>query len=686
MERPYTPMTTPFRRVFRFILAAGLLLAGSGCQTATTQSPNPYETGFQERGLILSEQVAEAYQPTDYSDRGKYSFPVVIARMDRYGPEDERAVAYLQEYADGKYGFFHFPFVGLARILGRFPDAPAVKANREAFLREILYHDPEYHYNALTGEGTENHVSMSRTSGYLFAQEAMRYPELRERAVEWKVQLRAWILQWAHRIYAYGTGEWDSNPYTAYNLIGWLNLYDYAEDGDVRDAARAVLDYYATNIALKLTQGLLGGPESRGAGAYGPLPRTATEYLAWIWFGHAKDAAQDGFFQRSEYIQAMHAATSAYRPPVELLPLARKRMPTPAVYLNNKPDYLLQQKAESHEVFMIGKTFTLGTAMTPYGGWTNASYGIVNWKLVMEDAGSLPAIVIGNGGMKSDQNPRGRNPFDQFTQYRNIVIQMTRVPADAERIANEVGELVQIWKESAAEDFEARWGRPHQFQDSHISDNGKGDLENAGSSILHLRGRIDIQLHGTTAFLKHGSTYVAARTLSGNPPVIEPQQLVDRADPDHTAGFVVEVVSADQYASLKAFIEEFNSVDRLRVFDNETAYTFTTLQDEKLEFAYATEGTWREMIFDWGYGVREQRIGFNTPDWQQPDWPSGSGQGRIPSLRVNGQAVQFPGPKTVMEGPLLKLSDRILKIEDPEGGQYQVDYTGRLPAFSSNRE
>jgi hypothetical protein len=668
------------------LLSVCLLLASNGCRSVPDQAGTPYEAGFQERGRILSEKVADAYQPTDYTDRGKYSFPVVIARMDRYGPEDERAVGYLQEYADGKYGFFHFPFVGLARILCRYPNAPAVEANREAFLREILFHDPLYHYNALTSEGTENHISMSRTSGYLFAQEAMRYPALRERAVEWKAALHVWIMDWSKRIYAYGTGEWDSSPYTAYNLVGWLNLFDYAEDRNVREAARAVLDYYAANIALKLTQNVLGGPESRGGSAYGPLPRTATEYLGWIWFGQAEDASAEGFFKRSEYIQAMHAVTSAYRPPAQLIPLARKQVPVPAVYHNNKPDYLLQVKAQSRETFLIEETFTLGTVQTPYGGWANTNYGVVNWKLVVENPEGLPAVLIGNGGMKSATNPRGRNPFDQFLQYRNVVVQMTRVPAEAEAIAAEVADLFEDWKAKAREDFQARWGRRHMFEDSHISNTGMGDLSRAGVSLLHLPDGMEPQIRGTAAFLQYARTYVAARTLSGDPPVFRDGKLLDKAGRDQVSGFVVEVVNAGDYASLDAFISEIESVDRLKALDEETAFVYTNLSGDALEFTYSLEGEWQELIFDWGYGVREQRIGFNTADWKQADWPTGYGQGRIPLLRVNGAAVPHPGPDTVIEGPLLKLRNRILQIQNHRGEVYRVDYTSDIPHVSHSSD
>jgi hypothetical protein len=664
------------RAVLLILMTAAVL---SGCRAVPPPPQDPItDDGFAGRRALLLDRIANHYQPVDYSDRGKYSFPVVIARMLAYGPADARAAAYVEEYTGGKYGFFHFPFIGMARILEMFPDAPAVAANRTAFLREILQHDPDFHYNALTGEGTENHVAMSRTSGYLFAQQALEIPELHDLAAEWLAQLEEWILDWSHRLYRYGAGEWDSNPYTAYNLVGWLNLYDFADKPEIRNAARAVLDFHAANIALKLTQGLHGGPESRGMTRYGPLPRSATEYIAWLWFGDTGADDPERFFRPSEYIQAVHAATSAYRPPAALMDLARKRIPTPALYHNAKPDYLMTRKAHIRETFLIGDTFTLGTAETPHGGWINTAYGNINWKLVMRDPAGLPAVVIGNGGMKSTRHGRGRNPFDQFLQYRNTVVQLTRVPANAEAIAAEVAAVFAQWKAEAGDDFAARWGEAHQFEDSHMSDSGRGSLEDARLSIVHFPAEIEVTTRGGAAFFRHAGTYVALHTVSGRPPRLEPGGLIDSAPRGAVAGFVVEVATAADHASFNAFMQAAEARGGpLPDPDDPLAFRIRTLAGDVMEFRYADSGQWSEMIYDWGHGVREQRVGFNSGDWRQPEWPSGRNHGRIAQLRVNGAPPPRPGPESVIDGPFLSLRDGVLTIRDTRGASHEVDYSRR---------
>ncbi|MFO7723905.1 MAG: hypothetical protein R6V45_00030, partial [Oceanipulchritudo sp.] len=155
-------------RILSFLLA-GIPLALPGCLNGSAEAEALSGNGFSGRGEDLINQIASNYKPVDYHDRGKYSFPLVIARLTRFGETDARSAELIEEYASGEYDFFHFPFVGMARILGAFPEAPPVAANRKAFLEQILIHDADSQFNALTGEGTENHVSMSRTSGYIFA-------------------------------------------------------------------------------------------------------------------------------------------------------------------------------------------------------------------------------------------------------------------------------------------------------------------------------------------------------------------------------------------------------------------------------------------------------------------------------------------------------------------------------------
>ncbi|MFO7724568.1 MAG: hypothetical protein R6V45_03380, partial [Oceanipulchritudo sp.] len=360
----------------------------------------------------------------------------------------------------------------------------------------------------------------------------------------------------------------------------------------------------------------------------------------------------------------------------------RKRLPTPALYHNTKPDYLLTKKAESYETFLIEEAFTLGTARTPHGGWMNTAYGNINWKLVARaDADRPPVVLSGNGGMKSMDHPRGRNPFDQFLQYRSTVVQMTRVPAEAEAIEEEVRGLFEEWRKRSRNDFRERWGRRHLFHESHISDAARGDLAKARFSILHLPGESAPLIEGRRAFLQLNRTYVAVLSLSGSPLARDGNRLMDKAPRDALSGFVIEAANASDYEDFadfrtasKASLLETDPEDPLKVH-------YTTLAGEEIAFRYADSGKWQEMIYDWGSGVTERRISFNTTDWTQPDWPQGPNQGRLPRLWVEGRLRQPPPDPPVLDGPFLSLSGGILQIEDTDGRWYKVDYSGDRPVF-----
>jgi hypothetical protein len=69
---------------------------------------------------------------------------------------------------------------------------------------------------------------MDRTSGYLFAQHALEFPDDFPDAPQKLELIKDWISQWSQKIFRYGTGEWNSSTYQTYHINGWLNLYDFA--------------------------------------------------------------------------------------------------------------------------------------------------------------------------------------------------------------------------------------------------------------------------------------------------------------------------------------------------------------------------------------------------------------------------------------------------------------------------
>ena len=316
---------------------------------------------FQQKAEILIAQTADKYRPPnmDIGDPEKYYWPKTIARFEKYGVTDSLGNAWITAMKDNSP--FHFTLLGMARLLHLYPHVPAIKAHRITILKKVF--ERTDNYNAWTSEGTENHTGMSRTSGYLFAQEAMNFPDVFPEAAQKLQQMKDWVLTWSEKALNYGTGEWNSAIYTAYNLCGFLNLYDFAKDKAVRLAAKKVLDFYAAEMALHYSFGIIGGAEMRGNGAV-EGDYTATRYLAWLWF---EEASKVPDFSGSQYIQALHAVTSAYRPDVTLFDLAHKKFNEALWVLGSKPSYLFEEAHFVKQFFYATKSFTMGTAVSPYG-------------------------------------------------------------------------------------------------------------------------------------------------------------------------------------------------------------------------------------------------------------------------------------------------------------------------------
>lgn len=661
--------------------------AGEGAAVPSGMASAPtdvIEAEFAARVQLLLTQIADEYSPTVYWDRGKFSFPKAMARFELHGLADEEAAAYVAEYAEasGKgYQFFHFPFIGMARLMARYGEAPAIQQHREEFLRRILL--DEGHFNALTSEGTENHVGMSRTGGYIFALQAADIEDLSERAAFWQTQLSDWLRRTAARFYEVGNAEWDSSVYAVYNMAGWFTLFDYSPDAEIRAIARAVLDYYATFIALKYSQRVYGGPESRAGGR--PDSRSAsTEFLGWLWFGEAAEADEPDFWRGSEYIQSVYAATSTYRPPPGLSRLARKDGSVLGTYINAKPSYLLTRENESTEVFRIGPSYTMGTVFTPYGGWASSSYGTLNWRLTALCGEVGPAVFTGAGGFWGDTRARGRSPFDQFVQEGNVLVQMTRVPSEIEaEWTSAIEPRLREWRTRFREYFEKRWGPEGNHNPVNWRTPDRALFEQARRSFLYFPPDVTVVEGDEVVFLAHGATYLAVRSLGRERPVVERGRLADEADFDQIAGFVIEVHSGategeGAFAQFQETSMQSSRLDRRALADGRVVFHS---QDRLLEVAFTDAGEWVEPDYDWNFGVAEPRVFLTTDDWIQPDWPSGPMHGRLAQWWVDGQRVDYTTHRAVIDGPGILLKDSVLTIslgDEP----YVVDFSGAGPRFS----
>jgi len=667
----------PFRiREEKFWIFLLLLVICLGCSNALQAD----EQGFRERAEILIDATADDYSPPSLSigDPEKYYWPKVMARFEKYGITDSLSNQWISELRNRSP--FHFTLVGMARLLSLYGNAPALRDNKELLLRKVFERTDAH--NILTSEGTENHIAMDRTSGYIFAQHALRYPDQFPDAPEKLKQLKDWIAQWSRRMYQHGTGEWNSSTYQAYHIIGWLNLYDFAEDEEVKLMARAVLDYYAAEMALHYSWGTYGGSEKRGRGA-SDQNLSASNYLCWLWFG---SHLPGNTFQHQgrEYIQSMHAVTSTYRPPLQITGLARKQMPDHWWFTGSKPSYLYEQPSYVKQFFYKGGNFTLGSSASAYGGWTGATSQLVNWKLaVRRDDSPMPYEVSGSGRFHNSWTGSKADPFTQWAQHKNVLVQMTLTPENHDSLTHVNREITNEWAQSWERDFRQRF--PNDKKGNVV--NFAADIAAENRSFITLPNDALIHISEDNAWVDLGNVWLAVVPLSDDgfhqtDAVIEKggrKLLIDSAPFGQICGFILEAFDADRFDSWEAWKKQWQNHALAKA--EESGIEYYSLSGDTISAVFRSDGSFKEALYDWGYGATQPMVLPSAPPLQQPEWPSGKGFGRVPSVMINGNFLDLEESWPVYFGPGFTVQDGVMTLTGRRS-VYIVDYTGDLPDFS----
>jgi hypothetical protein len=201
--------------------------------------------------------------------------------------------------------------------------------------------------------GTENLFFMRVSSVYLMAEETGNE--------QTAAQYKKIILDYAKTLYRINMGEWDSENYHGHSLAPLLNIYDFAKDTEVKMAAKACLDWLSAIGAVKYWRGGFNGPSKRDYNHAQPFGGSAANML-WVMFGGAPSAKQD-HWESDE----VHLITSAYRPPLAVVNLARKQFDRPVELFAAKPSYSAttafqsESKPEYLETQYFGHSFQMGS-------------------------------------------------------------------------------------------------------------------------------------------------------------------------------------------------------------------------------------------------------------------------------------------------------------------------------------
>ena len=207
------------------------------------------------------------------------------------GPLDEAMIRASLGIMHTRRDCADFALCGLLRILYRFPSSPLLSPTlrseiEDAVLKFVYWYDQP----GIRGMcfHTENHQILFHACELLAGQ------LYRDRAFannghsgDWHVaQASRRIAQWFDHRARFGFSEWLSNCYFEEDMLALLNLYDFAEDAEIRRKAGMFVDMLLLEIAMHQFKGVMATTHGRTYSRWILDGRQApTTAIAWMVFG-----------------------------------------------------------------------------------------------------------------------------------------------------------------------------------------------------------------------------------------------------------------------------------------------------------------------------------------------------------------------------------------------------------------
>jgi hypothetical protein len=387
---------------------------------------------------------------------------------------------------------------------------------------------------------TDNLRSMREVAVYLFAEETgndLVRKVYRER-----------IRRTARGFYSVGNGEWDSPAYLGLTIQGYLMLYDFARDREVRLLAKGILDYLATTAALKYCRGGASGPNTRD---YGTWASGGGASRAWsTWSPDAGDPVTD----LSEML-----FFSAYRPPPAVVALANRQHLLPCEVLASHPQYNnwvpgADEAPAYHEVQYRSRGFQMGSRIEGGGGDGNGG------KIVLMHPQRGCDYLIPTSNVQGNPCVGGN---DRIAQCRNALLWLgaPREAAVAWRLLMPADAVVERRDDLVLLRFAESWA--------------------AVRAVGGVLGEVDRQ--GITAFLGKGKSLVD----SSGKPMAEggrPVLLTATGEAGRLTGFAIEMADALHFPDFDAFAAAVTG--RHRVEEQAGRVQFTAASGARVALAW----------------------------------------------------------------------------------------------------
>ncbi|MAU12103.1 MAG: hypothetical protein CL607_19935 [Anaerolineaceae bacterium] len=243
-----------------------------------------------------------------------------IARLELGIDVDEKPIREAIDFVYTNQDCNDFTMGGFLRILYKFHDSPHISRELIAEIEKtLLWFKYWWDEPGLKGRcfWTENHQIIFHSDELLAAQ---LYPEATfqdgntgqyhmEHALHY---IRRWL---TFRV-RFGFSEWLSNCYFEEDLLGLVNLYDFAQQEDVREQAGGLIDMLMYEMAMHTYRGVMGCSHGRT--------------YAWLIKGGRREHATNtaklmfgmGVYNSPNILGTICLATSDYRCPPAIAAIA----------------------------------------------------------------------------------------------------------------------------------------------------------------------------------------------------------------------------------------------------------------------------------------------------------------------------------------------------------------------------
>lgn len=284
------------------VLCSALPLAAQPSYEGPVPSRAVVERADQRRAEYLARvqevidwRIGNRYDPDNLAKLDMSAIAMLLQRGEHLDACNERVIQMMEEPGTGPFWMFPTTIVSYA---GR----DTLSTEAKAAIREAWRTTRQ-----LRGD-TENHWVMYHTSLYLTAQlyageDASTWAN-GQSSTENFLEAKAWLLDWMELTTTIGQGEYNPTHYIGEYAIPMIMLATWADDPEMRQRGKMMLDWIFAELANVTLEGVLRGPNSRTD------DRSVTErwyalanYFSWVLFGNTP--AQRGFAGWGNYFAVL---------------------------------------------------------------------------------------------------------------------------------------------------------------------------------------------------------------------------------------------------------------------------------------------------------------------------------------------------------------------------------------------